>query len=454
MAIRFGWTRPQARPKPSDDEAVEEVASAPPEHDAQPAPDAMGHAGTPVDVANENAEADSLETHTTPEELSGAGISEAHASAAPTSDAPTSHDASERAADTDDASLTGDAPLTDDTPTDDTPTDETSTDDTPADDASTAVTEDPPTSDTGTDDTSTAVAASDHISEPGTVTPPSPETIEAIWSIHERVLEAERRTHRIIGAAAARRVHQQTLLEEVDALHALGFDRFAEFAAVYGVALAPGEPAPAAADDEPETAGETIGRIRVLLSELGIEPGVDPLQAAKEFLDVVESPDTAPTEPELSEASAAEPTPAGANGDEWVTAPVAEVPVAERQVAEIPVAETPGAVPDAAAASVESSAGLAFDEQGLELALARAERWHGELEQVRIELQAATEANQVAEHDGDEARRELSRLRGDLELAREAARVFEAEIAQRTSERDDAGARCSDLETQLAQLRE
>ncbi len=265
------------------------------------------------------------------------------------------------------------------------------------------------------------------------------------------MLEAERRTHRIIGAAAARRVHQQTLLEEVDALHALGFDRFAEFAAVYGTERASTETAapapPTAAGDEPETAGETIGRIRVLLSELGVEPGVDPLQAAKEFLDVVESPEPTPAGHDVSTATADAPEATAAHGDERVTAPVAEIPVAEvpvgrrRQPDAIPVVhETPAPAPTA---SLPEAAAMQVDEQGLELALARAERWHAELEQVRTELQVATDANQAAEQSGEQVRQELSQLRADLDTARAAARTAEAEIAQRTSERDDAGAKCS-----------
>jgi hypothetical protein len=149
------------------------------------------------------------------------------------------------------------------------------------------------------------------------VTPPNPEAVQAIWDLHERVLESERKTHRRIGAAAARRVYHETLVEEAAALNDLGFETFAAFEAAHGAdattartaAIAPAA-TPAAnavpdtefttavgtADDEPETAGETLGRIRVLLNELGIEPGVDPLQAAKQFLDVVEGPEAATAE--------------------------------------------------------------------------------------------------------------------------------------------------------------
>jgi len=53
------------------------------------------------------------------------------------------------------------------------------------------------------------------------VSPPSPEAVRAIWEVHARVLESERKTHRLFGAAAARFVFHETLLEERSAL-----DRF------------------------------------------------------------------------------------------------------------------------------------------------------------------------------------------------------------------------------------
>ena len=58
--------------------------------------------------------------------------------------------------------------------------------------------------------------------------------------------------------------------------------------------------------DEPEPAGETLGRIRVLLESSGSKPGGDPLQAAKQFLDVVEAPGTEDAEEHGVEASEAE----------------------------------------------------------------------------------------------------------------------------------------------------
>ena len=160
------------------------------------------------------------------------------------------------------------------------------------------------------------------------VTPPNPEAVQAIWDLHARVLESEKKTHRRIGAAAARRVYHEALVEEASALSDLGFETFAAFAAMHGAdatsapagvvasAASPTPAAPLAAStttetaDEPETAGETLGRIRVLLNELGIEPGVDPLQAAKQFLDVVEGPEAAnaedATEPVMSEHASAQ----------------------------------------------------------------------------------------------------------------------------------------------------
>src|SRR5207244_4809 len=209
------------------------------------------------------------------------------------------------------------------------------------------------------------------------VTPPSPEQVQAVWDVHARVAETERRTHHRFGAAAARRAFQATLLEERDALQSLGFESFAAFEAVHG------PPATATSTtEEPKTeepqAGETIGRIRVLLDELGIEPGVDPLQAAKEFLDVVESADaprpevtTAIDAPARSETlSPIASTPAGGPAP-----PAPRVPAREEAVAEETHAPTA-----AGAARAGQPVTASSEESDVELADARAERWHAELE--------------------------------------------------------------------------
>jgi hypothetical protein len=84
------------------------------------------------------------------------------------------------------------------------------------------------------------------------VTTPTPEAVRSIWEVHARVVETERKSHRRLGAAAARRSYHEALVEEAAALHDLGFDSYDAFAAVHGAAapadeteaVAPSEPAP------------------------------------------------------------------------------------------------------------------------------------------------------------------------------------------------------------------
>src|SRR5262249_29765528 len=93
------------------------------------------------------------------------------------------------------------------------------------------------------------------------------------------------------------------LVEEASALAALGFENYESFVASIG-GTAPDATAPTAATvDDNEPAGETIGRIRVLLAELGIDPGIDPLEAAKQFLDVIEEPSAAESDADAVEAT-------------------------------------------------------------------------------------------------------------------------------------------------------
>ncbi len=476
MSIRFGWTRPQAQPETSDEDRVENVSSAVSEAGTEPAPDAPGP---------DRARMPERDEHVSGDRDPGAEIP------------------------------TGQIPI-------------------------------------GTP-----------------VTTPTPEAVRSIWEVHARVIETERKSHRRIGAAAARRAYHEALVEEAAALHALGFESFDSFTAVHGAtapadgettttdestivaAHAPAETAAdpetgslteasAASDDEPESAGETIGRIRMLLDELGIEPGGDPLQAAKQFLDVVEGDTSAPDGDE-SHAPSDEADALGAAVVEIARAdsPVAEVTPAPEEITAprhesifpitpidastsdqgvddvgrqevatpsdtiMPSAHTaapttppifpappspatdlptdlfaspdePGEVRGPAAASEvpetkttprsethlaettppEPAPTLVIDEEAIELAHARAERWHAELERVRIEFTAATEAHEAAERDTGLARQELERLRSELELTHEAARTADAEIVQRTSEHDDAAERCTELAEEIARLRE
>ena len=66
------------------------------------------------------------------------------------------------------------------------------------------------------------------------VTQPTPEAVQAIWDLHARVIETEKKTHKRIGAAAARRMYHETLVEEAAALSSLGFDSFASFEDAHG----------------------------------------------------------------------------------------------------------------------------------------------------------------------------------------------------------------------------
>ena len=75
---------------------------------------------------------------------------------------------------------------------------------------------------------------------PVTPSPLSPDAVQAIWEVHARVVESERKTHRRIGAAAARRVYHETLVEEAGVLNDAGFENFAAFEAVHGEQSAPG----------------------------------------------------------------------------------------------------------------------------------------------------------------------------------------------------------------------
>ncbi len=466
MTIRFGWTRPQDGPERTDEDQVDDVSSPVSDHAAQAAPAPAGGFGAPGRLSGFDGPG-----------FNGPGFNRLGVDAsAPDAVVP---DASNR------------APMNQ----------------------------------------------------------PSPEALEAIWNLHARVVETERRTHRRMGAAAARRTYHEALVEEANALADLGFESFGAFEERFGAdagafaaidAGTPDPPAPAfagpeasaapaptptPADDEPETAGETIGRIRVLLSELGIEPGADPLNAAKQFLDVVETetpesetearpetealaPPTPPTNlpltdiaapsdtlipgagipstgfpvagvprPEPSDAAEAvetlhEPAPGEPKPEveepeveePEVDEPAATAPEAEQPAAEEPAGgtddsahtEEPAAGPpvEAPAAAAVAAPAPVVDEEALELAHARAERWHAELEQVRTELAAASIAHGTAELDAGRARGELASIRNDLELAQVAARTADAEIAQRVFERDDAIARSEELVQQMAQLRD
>ena len=100
---------------------------------------------------------------------------------------------------------------------------------------------------------------------------PSPDEVAQIGRLHEAVKTAERRARRTFATPGARRKLQYAIAAENAALQLHGFSTYEAFAAHY-------EPPPG--DDETD---ETIARIRVLLTELGVDPQDDPVQAASVF---------------------------------------------------------------------------------------------------------------------------------------------------------------------------
>src|SRR4051794_7940846 len=113
------------------------------------------------------------------------------------------------------------------------------------------------------------------------------DAVREVFELHSRVLESERKSQRFLAGASAKREFHEALVAEADALNKLGFENFDAFAAVHGTTPPPaGAPVPASMP-----ANETISRISVLLGELGVEPGEDPLETAKTFLSRVEAPE-------------------------------------------------------------------------------------------------------------------------------------------------------------------
>ena len=181
---------------------------------------------------------------------------------------------------------------------------------------------------------------------------PSPDAVSEIGRLHEMTLAAERRAKRLLGTPGARRKLQNARVAEAMSLQMHGFASYEAFAAIYE----PERLAASLGDDSEMGSEETIARIRVLLTELGVDPLDDPLQAASVFLTAHEGEIPAPSaarcrtagsgtagrrdsvaEPALAEPLVAEPL---------VAEPlVAEVPVVEPVVAEVPVAEPAVAEP-------------------------------------------------------------------------------------------------------------
>jgi predicted nucleic acid-binding Zn-ribbon protein len=102
------------------------------------------------------------------------------------------------------------------------------------------------------------------------------ETAAEICRLHEATVDAEQRAGRVISTPRARRRLHDAVTEESDALHMLGFASFDEFATAYA--------AMPTVEERREDNAETIARIAEILSEIGIDPSADPLEAAREFL--------------------------------------------------------------------------------------------------------------------------------------------------------------------------
>ena len=102
---------------------------------------------------------------------------------------------------------------------------------------------------------------------------PSPDAVSQIGRLHEMTLAAERRARRKLTTPGARRgVAGHARAVEAAALAMHGFTSYEGFAAIY-------EP-PRSADETASESEATIARIRELLTELGVDPLDDPLEAA------------------------------------------------------------------------------------------------------------------------------------------------------------------------------
>ncbi|MGO9873027.1 MAG: hypothetical protein ACLPVY_04435 [Acidimicrobiia bacterium] len=105
---------------------------------------------------------------------------------------------------------------------------------------------------------------------------PTLDDIAQVHRLHDMRVDAEQRSRRPVPKPGARRRFQYALTAETAALRMIGFGSFEAFSAVYGGGTS--------ADNPDAESGETIARIQELLTELGVDPGGDPLRAASEFL--------------------------------------------------------------------------------------------------------------------------------------------------------------------------
>ena len=233
--------------------------------------------------------------------------------------------------------------------------------------------------------------------------------IGEVWRLHEEAVEAEYQTHRLLAGGAARRQLRDALIAEAEALHRLGYDSFASFAAANGWKR-PEETL------NPDGADESIERISELLGELGLDAGNDPLAAAKQFLGTVES------------------TPA-------------EIPITAILAVGDTVMPEPETPPDE---ELDITRDLDDVDVEAERADARAQRWHAELEQARGELATSIAEREAAERAVEAARREFAPLREELISLQQSIEASSSDLQARIAERDAALRAREELEARLA----
>ena len=62
----------------------------------------------------------------------------------------------------------------------------------------------------------------------------APDAVLEVWDLHARVVESERKAHRVLAGGSAKRDYHEAVVAEADALNKLGFQDFDAFAAAHG----------------------------------------------------------------------------------------------------------------------------------------------------------------------------------------------------------------------------
>ena len=210
----------------------------------------------------------------------------------------------------------------------------------------------------------------------------SAQTATEICRLHEATVDAEQRAGRVLASPKSRRRLHDAVTEESDALHMLGFSTFDEFATAYA--------ALPTVEVRPDDSAETIARIAEILSEIGIDPSADPLEAAREFLSTHED-DVFDDDTTDATAMAALAVPSSVT---WANPPIAtngpEADALDELAAEtVARAESPEMIdmgePDAPDAPMEAEVdvapSLAEAASAIEMAAARAEEASAAIEE-------------------------------------------------------------------------